>query len=94
LREREILGRQKERQLDWLRHVNEVIAASTPGWLGLMPPAWRRRRQLNALRSRGLFDGARYLQRYPDVAEARMDPLLHYILHGMSEGRQADISAG
>jgi len=92
LREKDLLARQKERNLDWLREVDEVIAASTAGWRGLMPPAWRRRRQLDALRNRGLFDGDRYLQRYPDVVEARMDPLLHYVLHGMCEGRQADIS--
>jgi hypothetical protein len=92
LREKDLFARQKERNLDWLREVDEVIAASTNGWRSFMPPSWRRRRQLDALRNRGLFDSDRYLQRYPDVAEAQMDPLLHYVLHGMTEGRQADIS--
>lgn len=94
LREQEGIGSQKVRQLEWMRRVEEVIAASTTGWRALMPPSWRRNRQLSALRKRGLFDSSGYLQRYPDVAEAGMDPLLHYILHGMQEGRQADISAG
>jgi SAM-dependent methyltransferase len=94
LREKDLLARQKERNLDWLRQVDEVIAASTKGWRGLMPPAWRRQRQLDMLRARGLFDAASYLERYPDVGEAGIDPLLHYILHGMIEGRQADINLG
>jgi hypothetical protein len=82
----------KERQLRWLRLVNEVVNASTRGWRALLPPTWRRRRQLEALRLRGLFDARAYLQRYSDVVEAGADPLNHYIVHGMVEGRQADIS--
>ncbi|MEA2840922.1 MAG: hypothetical protein QOF41_2252 [Methylobacteriaceae bacterium] len=33
------------------------------------------------------FDPALYLQRYPDVAQARIDPLLHYLSAGAREGR-------
>ncbi|MCZ8173020.1 MAG: glycosyltransferase, partial [Brevundimonas sp.] len=33
-------------------------------------------------------DGAAYLQSYPDVAEAEIDPLLHFVMHGMNEARQ------
>ena len=35
----------------------------------------------------GLFDSDGYLRRYPDVAEAGIDPLEHYVAHGASEGR-------
>lgn len=35
------------------------------------------------------FDGAYYYRRYPDVAEARINPLVHYVRAGQSEGRQA-----
>jgi len=34
-----------------------------------------------------LFDAAWYLKEYPDVAAAKMDPALHYLLHGAREGR-------
>jgi SAM-dependent methyltransferase len=33
------------------------------------------------------FDSAFYLAAYPDVAAAGMDPLEHYLRHGMGEGR-------
>ncbi|WP_048810325.1 glycosyltransferase [Candidatus Methylacidiphilum infernorum] len=41
---------------------------------------------LKILRS-SLFDKAYYLGQYPDVQEAGIDPLLHYIRHGWKEGR-------
>lgn len=40
------------------------------------------------VRDSGLVDAAWYLQRYPDVAAAGMDPLQHYVLHGIGEGRE------
>lgn len=33
------------------------------------------------------FDTEWYLQRYPDVSAAEQNPLVHYILHGQTEGR-------
>ncbi len=36
-----------------------------------------------------LFDAEWYLNRYPDVAIARIDPALHYSLRGEAEGRDA-----
>lgn len=35
----------------------------------------------------GLFDAAYYLAAYPDVAQANMDPLQHYVTHGWREWR-------
>jgi SAM-dependent methyltransferase len=83
------LLRGKDEQLQWLQRVSEVIAGSTSGWRGLMPPVWRRQQQLAALRRLGLFDSDQYLDRYPDVGKAGVDPLVHYIMHGMAEGRRA-----
>lgn len=34
-----------------------------------------------------LFDGARYLAENPDVAAAGLNPLVHYLDHGLAEGR-------
>ena len=35
----------------------------------------------------GLFDPAWYLKKYPDVAAADVDPLEHYVTHGLAELR-------
>tara|TARA_E500000318_G_scaffold55728_1_gene51741 strand:- start:218 stop:1912 length:1695 start_codon:yes stop_codon:yes gene_type:complete len=35
------------------------------------------------------FDAARYLEENPDVADAGMNPLDHYLTHGLYEGRSA-----
>jgi FMN phosphatase YigB (HAD superfamily) len=43
------------------------------------------------LRESGLFDGVWYLRRYPDVRAAGIDPLLHYMAHGYSEGRRTGL---
>lgn len=37
---------------------------------------------------RVLFDGEFYLQKYPDVAAAKMDPWRHYVKYGAREGRK------
>lgn len=40
-----------------------------------------------SLRNSGLFDYRYYVMRYPDVARARLNPLMHYLEHGAREGR-------
>lgn len=71
----------------WLREVHRVLELR-PDWWSIMPGRWRRKRELDRLHRHGLFDGGAYLARYPDVAAAGMDPLRHYILHGISEHRE------
>jgi glycosyltransferase involved in cell wall biosynthesis len=41
----------------------------------------------NLIRASGLFDEEWYLTKYPDIAEAKVDPLLHYLNYGGLEGR-------
>jgi hypothetical protein len=45
------------------------------------------RRQAAALTRAGLFDPAWYLEKYPDVKKAGIDPAEHYVRHGAREGR-------
>lgn len=72
---------------EWLREMTRV-AEAMPKWWGMMPEGWRRKREHEAYRRAGLFDAEQYLQNYPDVAADGMDPVRHYIQHGMTEGRQ------
>ena len=44
-------------------------------------------RQAYDIRRSGLFDTGWYLERYPDVAEAGIDPVVHYVRFGAKEGR-------
>jgi hypothetical protein len=56
----------------------------------LRRPTPRRLRYIRtylALRRSGGFDSRYYLARYPDVAGTGLDPLMHYVEHGMREGR-------
>ncbi len=39
------------------------------------------------LKKSGVFDAEYYLRTYPDVKESGMDPLRHFILYGLHEGR-------
>lgn len=71
---------------DWLSKVRR-LEEGFPAWWTLMPQAWQARRKHGRYRGAGLFDGEAYLALYPDVDAAAMDPIRHYILHGMSEGR-------
>ena len=73
-------------QRSWLLQLFSALD-SQPQWWNLMPKAWRSRRQYERLRRMNLFDASGYIERYPDIAAAGMDPIRHYILHGIQEGR-------
>lgn len=47
----------------------------------------RERRDYELLKDSDWFDTAWYLKTYPDVAEAGVDPLMHYLRYGAAEGR-------
>lgn len=44
-------------------------------------------RDLYLIRASGLFDKIWYLEKNPDVANAKIDPMIHYLNHGGFEGR-------
>lgn len=73
--------------LAWIREVFQVNE-SFPRWWALMPAEWRRKREHQRYQRRKLFNPDQYLEIYPDVAAHAMDPVRHYILHGMTEGRK------
>jgi hypothetical protein len=87
-----LLAREEERheelaaRLTWSAAVHELLLEQPKSW-SLLSAVERRRRQLLRLRSAGLFDYQAYLKRYPDVRDSGMDPLSHYLLHGLREGR-------
>ena len=48
---------------------------------------YRLRNYLALIRKSELFDASRYLEHNPDVAQAGVDPVRHYLLYGGFEGR-------
>jgi predicted O-methyltransferase YrrM len=52
-------------------------------WLARLRPQLSR----HPIESSGLFDRAWYLAQYPDVAESRIDPVVHFLTYGAAEGR-------
>lgn len=49
-------------------------------------------RQMEDLRRSAWFDAEWYLERHPDIREARMDPVEHYFNHGWKEHRDPSSS--
>ncbi|WCT78134.1 hypothetical protein [Novosphingobium humi] len=71
-------------QVEWLRDVCRVMMRRPRWWRAF---GWQNARAARNLAEAGLFDERAYLARYPDVAAQGQDPLRHYILFGMAEGR-------
>jgi len=89
---------ERDKQIAALRREMDKIYGSkkwkTITWFDNRVSKWakllRLRRPRNdayCIKRSGLFDGKWYLDAYPDVAEAKMDPLEHYLTYGASEGR-------
>lgn len=75
-----------QKNVAWLREVSYAVQ-SAPSWWSFLPRKQKRKRELDRLKRRGIFDWSEYLSRYPDVAEDGIDPLDHFIIHGINEGR-------
>jgi cephalosporin hydroxylase len=75
-----------EEHVQWLTKLHQTVAAHFKRRGSLSLSSWRSREQ-DILQRAGLFDANAYLKRYPDVSEAGMDPLYHYLRFGFAEGR-------
>lgn len=80
------------KKLEWFRLVMEVFtkqfsrsrSARIMKWL---PSYFWQKRITKLLKKHDLFDYDIYTNIYPDVFSHDIDPLRHYILHGIKEGR-------
>ena len=86
LKTKENSGDRVARHAEWLEKVNAVVTGY-PNWWAYVPKHMREKWQNGRLLRRGLFDAESYLSRYPDVSSSGIDPLRHYILHGIKEKR-------
>jgi hypothetical protein len=75
-----------DRQLDWLRQITPTVMRRK--WWFRLVTKNRISRYIHAkLLEKNLFDAAEYIARYPDVSQEGVDPLEHYIIHGIDESR-------
>lgn len=86
LKAKEEAADQNARHAEWLKQVNAVVTGY-PLWWAFVPKNLRERWQNGRLLRRGLFDADAYLARYPDVSSSGINPLRHYIIHGINERR-------
>jgi hypothetical protein len=77
---------QLQDRAEWLRDFSN-LQQRTPRWWALLPANERARRLRTKVEAKGMFDVAAYLSKYPDVSQSGMDPLMHYVRHGVFEGR-------
>lgn len=87
LRDSELATQSLADRYYWLVQVTRILLPPIRWWFHFTPAYWQRwsrRRRLAALQ---LFDAQAYLRRNPDVRRSGQDPLQHYVLHGMAEGR-------
>ncbi|WP_082641054.1 glycosyltransferase [Sinorhizobium sp. GL28] len=75
-----------EARVKLIREASDRRKTSLLGLLGILRTR-PRRKDVRAIRHSPLFDQQFYLSRYPDVAESRVDPAVHYLVHGWREGR-------
>lgn len=78
---------------DWLQQLS-VHLMDRPTWWSLLPRSRRQRQERKALRREKIFDAQDYLAAHPDVKANGMDPLRHYLNHGIDEGRSRSVSMG
>lgn len=86
-------GLRLEQENGSLRAIHPVICQTPPPSGAVMRalrravPLLRRRYERAMVAGSGLFDPDWYLQSYPDVAAAGVDPLRHFLENGASEQR-------
>lgn len=81
-------------QTEWLRAVHAIMHSALRARFRAtqrMSNETRERKLKGLLKEAGLFDADAYLQLYPDVQAAGVDPLEHYVSHGMTEGRSPGV---
>ena len=86
LRDTQYAVQQREETVHWLSQIYALMLKRPKWWVFLSRKAQFKRLSQMA-EERGLFDPESYLAKNPDVAATAVDPLRHYITHGIQECR-------
>jgi hypothetical protein len=94
LSDQESRERRSKEDVEWVRQVSALLLVERTTWKGrlrgFLPAVLHYRRQQRLLKRRGLFDGDAYFAVNSDVAAEGVDPLRHYLRHGIVEHRRRD----
>lgn len=75
-------------RLTWMTSVAAVLSEQPRTWVHrIIPQFLWRNAQMKVLRRKELFDETTYLYHNPDVESVGIDPLVHYLRHGLAEQR-------
>lgn len=85
LSETEQENRRLKARIEWLHDLIPILRQG--GFKVKFMNRWQNTASLAKLKRKGLFDASAYLAANPDVARAGVDPLRHYLEHGLREGR-------
>lgn len=86
LRDTENVVLQRNETVQWLSQIYTIMLRRPRWWIFLSRKA-QFKRLGKRVEERGLFDANSYLAKNPDVAASGVDPLRHYITHGIKESR-------
>lgn len=85
------LALEQQARASWFQRVAVELARPPRGWHRWQPYWMMQRRIVRRLARFGLFDADGYLNRYPDVAISRHNPVYHFLQHGLPEQRDGGI---
>lgn len=85
------LAVEQQAKASWFQRVAVELARPPRGWHRWQPYWMMQRRIVRRLARLGLFDADGYLNRYPDVAISRHNPVYHFLQHGLPEQRDGGI---
>lgn len=90
LGESEAAGGASAQHFLWLQSVQQIVSRE-PRFARFRSQQFVKNWRYRELQRQGLFDADAYIEMNPDVAAEGMDPLQHFILHGLMEGRSNGI---
>ena len=79
--------RERQRLADHVNWLHEIVPHLRKRFRISFLNRWQDTTLLDTLKRRNLFDARAYLAANPDVERAGIDPLHHYLEHGLHEGR-------
>jgi hypothetical protein len=83
---------EQQRKALWLQETLSIFARKPRWWQAWIPQWLWRRAVIRRIENRGLFRSADYVNNYPDIGKSHIDPLFHFVRHGLAENRDGGLA--